>query len=86
MSLATSMGPGCCHDLGTTWLRGEHGGLVLLVSTDEPGLDPLVGGRAGLVGRDLAGDGGSLAASVGVAFDDEFVAGGDEAVDGGLGQ
>jgi hypothetical protein len=24
MSLATVMGPGCCHGLGTTWLRVEH--------------------------------------------------------------
>jgi hypothetical protein len=32
------------------------------------------------------GCGGALAAAVGVAFDDELVAGGDEPVDGGLGQ
>ena len=25
VSLATAMGPGFCHGLGTTWLRGEHG-------------------------------------------------------------
>lgn len=28
LSFARSMGPGCCHDLGTTvWLRGYLGGL-----------------------------------------------------------
>jgi hypothetical protein len=32
------------------------------------------------------GRGGALAAAVGVAFDDELVAGGGEPVDGGLGQ
>ena len=32
------------------------------------------------------GCGRALAAAVGVAFDDEFVAGGGEPVDGGLGQ
>jgi len=31
-------------------------------------------------------DGWFLAAPVGLAFDDEFVGGGDEAVDGGLGE
>src|SRR5215813_11165585 len=25
LSLATVIGPGCCRELGTTWLRGEHG-------------------------------------------------------------
>ena len=33
-----------------------------------------------------AGRLGSLSAAVGLAFDDEFVAGGDESVDGGLGE
>jgi hypothetical protein len=33
LSLATSMGPGFCHDLGTTWLRGEHGRGGVGVST-----------------------------------------------------
>ena len=31
-------------------------------------------------------DGWFLAAAVGLSFDDEFVGGGDEAVDGGLGE
>ena len=39
----------------------------------------LVNGRA-------VGDGWFLAAPVGLSFDDEFVGGGDEAVDGGLGE
>jgi len=39
--------------------------------------------RGGAVNR---GRGGSLAAAVGVAFDDELVAGGGEPVDGGLGE
>ncbi len=40
----------------------------------------LVNGHAVVVA-----DGGFLAAPVGLAFDDEFVGGGGEAVDGGLG-
>jgi hypothetical protein len=36
-------------------------------------------------GSGAAGDGWFLAAPVGLAFDDEFVGGGDEAVDRGLG-
>jgi len=36
VSLATVMGPPGCHDLGTTWLRGEHGGEGPLVSMREP--------------------------------------------------
>src|SRR4051812_22434659 len=65
VSLATLMGPGCCHDLGTTWLRGEHGRGWVGVS---------MSGRAGLTcgrawsGRldcpGLSGDGGALSASV----------------------
>jgi hypothetical protein len=43
-----------------------------------------VNGHAGLgVGLVVCG---SLAAAVGVSFDDEFVGGGGESVDGGLGQ
>src|SRR6266516_155718 len=44
-----------------------------------------VGSSAGWVLR-ASGCGGALSASVGVAFDDEFVAGADESVDGGLGE
>ena len=41
----------------------------------------LVNGNAMVVA-----DGGFLAAPVGLAFDDQFVGGGDEPVDGGLGE
>ena len=100
MSLATSMGPGCCHQHGTTGLRGEDVGWLGLVSTSWPagGLVELsdrsrtagaVRGPRGLMGMTLAPGGrsrvvtaGSLPLPVGLAFDDEFVGGGGEPVDG----
>src|SRR5216683_7865991 len=67
LSFARTMGPGRCHDLGTT--------LAAAVSFWGVRRD-----------RSSRGAAGALALAVGVAFDDELVAGGGEPVDGGLGQ
>ena len=60
VSLATTMGPGCCHDLGTTWLRGEDDRRGVLVSTSRLGDAAAV--PAGWAGRgdERAGPGGGV--------------------------
>ena len=71
MSLATVTGPGCCHGEGTTLGHERSWWSLFSWSTKH---------AAGMA------DGWFLAAPVSLSFDDGFAGGGDEPVDGGLGE
>src|SRR5258707_13312039 len=69
---------------GSAVICHEHGTRVLPRPRDHLGF--AVSSWGGCCGSSSWGAGGALSFAVGVAFDDELVAGGGEPVDGGLGE